>query len=261
MVFVLDVGNTNIKCGLFKDDTLLNSWRMTTKLEQTSDEYGITLINFFKHLGHSTDDIQGIIISSVIPSVNYTLIHMCHIYFNLDPMLVSPGIKTGINIKYDNPKELGADRIVNAVAAFERYGGPVIVVDFGTATTFGVINDKGDFLGGAICPGLKISAEALTLNAAKLPRVELTMPDSVIGKTTVSGMQAGLIYGFIGQVEHIIRRIKKELGTNAKVIATGGMSYMIDGESQHFDEIDRLLTLTGLNILYHKNKGEKREDS
>ena len=261
MVFVLDVGNTNIKCGLFKGDTLLNSWRLTTKMEQTSDEYGIMLINFFNHLGHSREDIQGIIISSVIPSVNYTLVHMCHIYFNTDPMLVSPGIKTGIHIKYDNPKELGADRIVNAVAAYERYGGPVIVVDFGTATTFGVINEKGDFLGGAICPGLKISAEALTLNAAKLPRVELSMPETVIGKTTVSGMQAGLIYGFIGQVEHIIRRMKKELGVNTKVIATGGMSYMIDGESQHFDEIDRLLTLTGLNILYHKNKGEKREES
>jgi len=253
MVFVLDVGNTNIKCGLFEEEKLISSWRLTTNLEKTSDEYGISIISFFEHLDHNPEDVEGIIISSVIPSVNYTLSHMCEIYFNKKPMLVSPGIKTGINIKYDNAKELGADRIVNAVAAFERYGGPVIVVDFGTATTFGAINEKGDFLGGAICPGIKISAEALTLNAAKLPRVEISFPDSVIGKSTVSGMQAGLIYGLIGQVEHIIKRMKKELGQDAKVIATGGMSYMIDGESKYFDEIDKLLTLTGLNILYNKN--------
>jgi type III pantothenate kinase len=253
MVFVLDVGNTNIKCGLFNGDDLISSWRLTTNLEKTSDEYGIAIIAFFEHLKHKTSDVDGIIISSVIPSINYTLVHMCEIYFGRKPMLVSPGIKTGINIKYDNAKELGADRIVNAVAAYEKYGGPVIVVDFGTATTFGAINEKGDFLGGAICPGIKISAEALTLNAARLPRVELSFPTSVIGKSTVTGMQAGLIYGFIGQVEYILRRMKKELGKDAKVVATGGMSYMMESEASHFTEIDRLLTLTGLNIIYNKN--------
>ena len=211
------------------------------------------MTSFFAYLKRELSGVQGIIISSVIPSINYTLMHMCRTYFDKTPIFVSPGIKTGINIKYDNTKELGADRIVNAVAAFEQYGGPVIVIDFGTATTFGVINEKGDFLGGAICPGLKISAEALTLNAAKLPRVELNMPESVIGKSTVTGMQAGLIFGFIGQVEHIIRRTKRELGTDAKVVATGGMSHIIDTENRYFDEVDRLLTLKGLNILYHKN--------
>lgn len=253
MVFVLDVGNTNIKSGLFDKDTLVSSWRMTTDVEKTSDEYGVLVTSFFNHIGCKRTDVEGIIISSVIPSINYTLKHMCLIYFDLTPIFVSPGIKTGINIKYDNAKELGADRIVNAVAAYEQYGGPVIVVDFGTATTFGAINEKGDFLGGAICPGLKISAEALTLNAAKLPRVELKRPDSVIGKSTVTGIQAGLIFGFIGQVEYILRRMKQELGTPAKVVATGGMSYLIDEEIRHFDEIDRLLTLKGLNIIYHKN--------
>jgi len=254
MVFVLDVGNTNIKCGIFNRDTLISSWRLTTNLEQTSDEYGISILGFFSYLDLNVDDIQGIMISSVIPSINYTLTHMCKIYFNKTPLLVSPGIKTGINIKYDNAKELGSDRIVNAVAAFEKYGGPIIVVDFGTATTFGAINENGDFLGGAICPGIKISAEALTLNAAKLPRVELSMPKSVIGKSTVSGMQAGLIYGFMGQVEYVLKKMKKEMGGDVKVIATGGMSYMMEQEGNKiFEEIDRLLTLTGLNMLYKRN--------
>jgi len=254
MVFVLDVGNTNIKCGIFNGDTLISSWRLTTNLEQTSDEYGISILGFFSYLDLSIGDIQGIMISSVIPSINYTLTHMCKIYFNKTPLLVSPGIKTGINIKYDNAKELGSDRIVNAVAAFEKYGGPIIVVDFGTATTFGAINENGDFMGGAICPGIKISAEALTLNAAKLPRVELSMPKSVIGKSTVSGMQAGLIYGFMGQVEYVLKKMKKEMGGDVKVIATGGMSYMMEQEGKKiFEEIDRLLTLTGLNMLYKRN--------
>jgi type III pantothenate kinase len=253
MVFVLDVGNTNIKCGLFKDDQLVSSWRLTTNLEKTSDEYGVSILSFFSYLDINISDVEGIMISSVIPSINYTLTHMCQMYFDKTPLLVSPGIKTGINIKYDNPKELGADRIVNAIAAYEKYGGPIIIVDFGTATTFGAVNEKGDFLGGAICPGIKISAEALTLNAAKLPRVELTTPKSAIGKSTVTGMQAGLIFGFMGQVEYVINKMKAELGDGVKVIATGGMSYMMDGEKKIFQEIDRLLTLTGLNILYKKN--------
>jgi len=253
MVFVLDIGNTNIKCGLFKKDTLISSWRMTTDTLKTSDEFGILVTNFFHHIDCRREDVEGIIISSVIPSINYTMEHMCQIYFDITPMFVSPGIKTGINIKYDNAKELGADRIVNAVAVYEQYGGPAIIVDFGTATTFGAINEKGDFLGGAICPGLKISAEALTLNAAKLPRVELKRPESIIGRSTVTGIQAGLIFGFIGQVEFIVRRMKKEVSPNAKVVATGGMSYLIDEEIRHFDEIDRLLTLKGLNIIYQKN--------
>jgi type III pantothenate kinase len=253
MVFVLDVGNSNIKCGLFADDKLINSWRMATKLERTADEYGIRIISFFDHVGRRPDDVQGIIISSVIPSINYTLQHMCTTYFNKKASVVGPGMKTGINILYDNPKELGGDRIVGAVAAYTLYGGPCIIVDFGTATTFGAVSKEGDFLGGAICPGVKISAEALSAGAAKLPRVELLKPDAVIAKNTVAGMQAGIIYGYVGQVDYIIRRIKAEMGGNPKVIATGGLARLIAQETDEIDEVNSLLTLTGLNILYHKN--------
>lgn len=259
MVFVLDIGNSNIKCGLFAGDKLIDSWRMTTKLDRTADEYGIRILAFFNHVGQKPEDIEGIIISSVIPSINYTLQHMCSTYFNKTAMVVGPGIKTGINIKYDNPKELGADRIVSAVAAYALYGGPCIIVDFGTATTFGLVSKEGDFLGGAICPGLKIAASALTVNAAKLPRVELIKPDTVIGKSTIAGMQAGIIYGYVGQVDYIIRRFKKEIGGSPKVIATGGLARLIAQETDEIQEINSLLTLTGLNILYRKNakKGKK----
>lgn len=254
MIFVMDVGNSNIKCGLFENGELKHSWRMTTRLERTSDEYGIRINAFFAHVKHSTEDIERIVISSVIPSINYTLQHMCAIYFNKKPIFVGPGIKTGINIKYDNPKELGADRIVGAIAAYHLYGGPCLIIDFGTATTFGAVSENGDFLGGAICPGLKISAEALTLNAARLPRIELNKPSSIIGKSTVAGMQAGIIYGYVGQVDYIIDRFKKELGGSVKVIATGGLANIVAQESKHIDEINNLLTLVGLSRVYEMNK-------
>lgn len=257
MVFVLDVGNSNIKCGLFSDGKLINSWRMTTKLERTADEYGIRIMAFFNHVGLNTKDIDGIIISSVIPTINYTLQHMCSTYFKKTAMVVGPGTKTGINIKYDNPKELGADRIVGAIAAYHLYGGPCIIVDFGTATTFGAVSKNGDFLGGAICPGLKISAEALTVNAAKLPRVELVKPESIIAKSTITGMQAGIIYGYVGQVDYIIRKFKSEIGGEPKVIATGGLAKLVAQETDEIDEVNSLLTLIGLNIVYNKNKKKK----
>ncbi len=253
MVFVLDVGNSNIKCGLFEGDKLMSSWRLTTDTERTADEYGISIMSFFRHIGHGADDVEGIIISSVIPSINYTLQHMCSIYFEKKAMIVGPGIKTGLNIQYDNPRELGADRIVSAIAAYALYGGPCIIVDFGTATTFGAVSENGDFLGGAICPGLKISAEALTVNAARLPRVELLRPESVIAKNTIAGMQAGIIYGYVGQVDYIIRRMKQEMGGEPKVVATGGMARLIAQESDEIGTVNSLLTLTGLNILYHRN--------
>lgn len=253
MVFVLDVGNSHIKCGLFDGEKLLNSWRLKTDLDRTADEYGIQVVAFFNHGSHKTQDVEGIIISSVIPSINYTLQHMCSTYFGKKAMFVNPGIKTGLNIKYDNPKDLGADRIVSAIAAYTLYGGPCIVVDFGTATTFGVISEKGDFLGGAICPGIKISAEALTESAAKLPRVELVKPDSVIGTGTIQGMQAGIIYGYVGQVDYIIRRMKKETGGSPNVIATGGLASLIAQETQEIDEVNSLLTLIGLEIVYRRN--------
>ena len=260
MIFVLDVGNSNIKCGLFEDEKLLDSWRMTTDLDRTADEYGIRIMAFFNHGGHKPQDVEGIIIASVIPSINYTLQHMCAIYFNKTAIVVGPGIKTGINIKYDNPKELGADRIVSAIAAYTLYSGPCIIVDFGTATTFGVVSAEGDFLGGAICPGLKISAEALTVNAAKLPRVELVKPDSVIATSTVTGMQAGIIYGYAGQVDYIVRRIKKEIGGNPKVIATGGLARLIAQETSEIDEVNGLLTLIGLDIVYRKNAKKPKHE-
>ncbi len=253
MIFVLDVGNSHIKCGLFKGDKLKNSWRMATSTELTSDEYGIRIVSFFEHAGVEPADVRGIIISSVIPSINYTLQHMCAVYFDRQAMIVGPGMKTGINILYDNPRELGADRIVGAVAAYTLYGGPCIVVDFGTATTFGAVSKNGDFLGGAICPGLKIAADALAEGAAKLPRVELVKPDCVIAKNTVLGMQAGIIYGYVGQVDYILERIKKEMGGSPKVIATGGLSRLIAQESSQIDELNGLLTLIGLNLLYKKN--------
>lgn len=257
MVFVLDVGNSNIKCGLFGGKKLMHSWRMTTSLERTADEYGIRIMAFLGHLGLTQDDIDGIIISSVIPSINYTLQHMCSTYFMKKALIVGPGVKTGINIKYDNPKELGADRIVGAIAAYHLYGGPCIIVDFGTATTFGAVSESGDFLGGAICPGLKIAAEALANGAAKLPRVELIKPETVIGKSMITGMQSGIINGYVGQVDYIIRRFKKEMGGEVKVIATGGLAKLIAQDTDEIDEINSLLTLIGLNIVYNKNKKSK----
>lgn len=254
MIIVLDVGNTNTKCGLFEESgTLLHSWRMTTKIEQTSDELGITVTSFFRHLGLRTEDVTGIMISSVIPSVNYTIEHMCRIYFHKTPCFVGPGIKTGINILYDSPRELGSDRIVNAVAAYEIYGGPCITVDFGTATSFGAISEKGEFIGGTICPGIKITADALTTNTAKLPRVELVKPKTVINKNTIGCMQAGILYGYVGQVDYILRKMKAELGGNPKVIATGGLAATIASETKMIDIIDNRLTLQGLYRIYQKN--------
>ncbi len=262
MVFVLDVGNSNIKCGLFRDNKLINSWRIATDLDRTADEYGIQIMSFLSHGHHSPDDVEGIIIASVIPSINYTLQHMCSIYFKKTAMFISPGIKTGINIKYDNPKELGADRIVSAIAAYTLYGGPCIIVDFGTATTFGVVSESGDFLGGAICPGLKISAEALTVSAAKLPRVELVRPESAIGTSTITGMQAGILFGYVGQVDFIIRKLKKEIGGTPKVIATGGLARLIAQETFEINEVNSLLTMIGLDIVYKKNaKPKTRRDN
>lgn len=252
MILVMDIGNTNIKCGFFSENVLLHSFRLATEVEATSDEYGLKLIEFSKYLGINPADVDGIMVSSVIPSVNYTIEHMGRLYFHRRPLFVGPGIRTGLNIKYDNPKELGADRIVNAVAAYDMYGGPVITIDFGTATTFGAISADGDFLGGAICTGIRISAEALTNNTAKLPRIELAQPDQIICKSTVTGMQAGIMYGYVGQVQYIVKKMQQELG-NARVIATGGFSSVIAEQSDVIDEVVPTLTLLGLNTLYHRN--------
>jgi len=255
MILTLDVGNTNIKSGLFEDGRLAHSWRMSSVRQRTSDELGIMMVSFFGHINRKPEEVTGIIISSVIPSMNFTVEHMCNLYFkNAEPLFVGPGIKTGMNIRYENPKELGSDRICNAVAAYRLYGGPVLTVDFGTATTFGVVSDKGDFLGGAICPGVIISMDALTERTAKLPRVELVKPKSVIGKNTANCIQAGVIYGYVGQLDYIINKIQMELmDPDIKVIATGGMARLIS-EYSHYDIIiNSTLTLEGLHMIYRLN--------
>lgn len=254
MILTMDIGNTNIKTALFDGMETVQYWRISTNRNMSSDEYGILLMNLFDHHRIAVKDVTGIMISSVVPQINFTIEHMCRSYFGREPLIIGPGIKTGINIKYENPRELGSDRIANAVAAYELYGGPCITIDFGTATSFGVISEKGEFLGGAICPGLKLAAEALTERAAKLPRFELTKPESVIGKNTVSNMQAGIVYGYIGQVEYLVKRMKAELGDpSTKVIATGGLAVLVADESKAIDTLDGLLTLKGLRIIYEKN--------
>ena len=254
MILTLDIGNTNIKAGVFNGPELVDYLRISTDRTKSSDEYGILLLNLFAH-SKIDPAVDGIIMSSVVPTINFTIEHMCSNYFNQTPMQVVPGIKTGINLKYENPRELGSDRIVNAVAAYELYGGPCIFIDFGTATTFGVVSERGEFLGGAICPGIKLASEALTERTSRLPKIELVKPESVIGRNTVSNMQSGLVYGFIGQVTYLIDCMKRELGApNAKVIATGGMSRLIASGTDAIDEIDGLLTLKGLRIIYERNQ-------
>lgn len=254
MILTLDIGNTNIKAGVFNGPELVDYWRISTDRAKSSDEYGILLLNLFAH-SKIDPAVDGIIMSSVVPTINFTIEHMCSNYFNQTPMQVVPGIKTGINLKYENPRELGSDRIVNAVAAYELYGGPCIFIDFGTATTFGVVSERGEFLGGAICPGIKLASEALTERTSRLPKIELVKPESVIGRNTVSNMQSGLVYGFIGQVTYLIDCMKRELGApDAKVIATGGMSRLIASGTDAIDEIDGLLTLKGLRIIYERNQ-------
>ena len=254
MILTLDIGNPNIKAGVFNGPELVDYWRISTDRTKSSDEYGILLLNLFAH-SKIDPAVDGIIMSSVVPTINFTIEHMCSNYFNQTPMQVVPGIKTGINLKYENPRELGSDRIVNAVAAYELYGGPCIFIDFGTATTFGVVSERGEFLGGAICPGIKLASEALTERTSRLPKIELVKPESVIGRNTVSNMQSGLVYGFIGQVTYLIDCMKRELGApDAKVIATGGMSRLIASGTDAIDEIDGLLTLKGLRIIYERNQ-------
>ena len=254
MLLVFDVGNTNIVLGLYDGDKMIYHWRAATNELKTADEYAASLGMMFQLDGVTFDMVTDIIISSVVPPVNPTLEYLCRRYFHVEPMMVGPGMKTGLNILYDNPRELGADRIVNAVAGTTLYGGPLIIIDLGTATTFCAIDEKKRYLGGAVTPGIGISMEALFQRASKLPRIELTPASSVICKNTVSAMQSG-IYGAIGQVDGIVRRMKKERGyKEIKVIATGGLADLIASQSETIDVIDPLLTLKGLYILFKKNR-------
>lgn len=254
MILVVDVGNTNIVLGIYEGKDLLHHWRMSTNRSTTSDEYGMMMYNLFQHAGIQLDQVEGVIISSVVPPLMFVLEQLCSKYLKKEPLIVGPGIRTGLNVRYENPREVGADRIVNAVAAIELYGSPCIVVDFGTATTFDYIDERGQYLGGAVAPGIGISTEALYQRAAKLPRIELVKPKSVIGRNTVASMQAGIIFGFAGQVDGIVDRIKREFGNEPKVIATGGLAEMISEESRTIEVVNPLLTLQGLQIIYERNK-------
>ncbi|PGZ94470.1 pantothenate kinase [Bacillus pseudomycoides] len=259
MIFVLDVGNTNAVLGVFENGKLLQHWRMETDRHKTEDEYGMLVKQLLEHEGITFHDIKGIIISSVVPPIMFALERMCEKYFKIKPLVVGPGIKTGLNIKYENPREVGADRIVNAVAGIQMYGSPLIIVDFGTATTYCYIDEHKQYMGGVITPGIMISAEALYNRAAKLPRIEITRPSSIIGKNTVSAMQAGILYGYVGQVEGIVKRMKEEAKQEPTVIATGGLAKLIAEESNVIDIVDPFLTLKGLYMLYERNSNLQHE--
>ncbi len=256
MVICIDIGNTNIKYAIYDKDTLKFSFRVATDLKKTSDEYGAQLTGMLTTKSVAVDDIEGGIVSSVVPSLDYTIDKMCDLYLHIRPLHIAPGLKSGLNIRCDDAREVGADRIVNCVSAIVGYGNgkPMIVVDFGTATTFNIINENNEFIGGVIAPGIKGSLDSLVNGTAKLPRVEIEAPDSIIAKNTVTNMQAGIVFGFAGLVEYIVKRIKKELKTQeVTTIATGGFSNVISKEIGCIDIVDKLLTLKGLKYLYDLN--------
>ena len=270
MLLALDVGNTNTVLGLYdlasgNPPALAAHWRVSTHRTQTADEYGVLFTNLFNLHGLATSQVKHIIISSVVPPVESTLAQVCESYFKLKPLFVEPGIKTGMPVLVDNPAELGADRLVNAIAAYEKYGGPAIIVDFGTATTFDVVSAKGEYLGGIISPGLGISADALFSRAARLGRVDIKRPPKVIGTTTVTHIQSGLYYGYIGLVDGILARMIAEIGTDIndpahpKIIATGGLASLIAEDSRYIETIDDMLTLDGLRIVFERNRERNPE--
>lgn len=254
MILVVDVGNTNITCGVYEEKKLKTTFRMTTKMPRTSDEYGISICEMLRTNQIDKEDIEGTIIASVVPNVMHALIGAFKRYVGTNPMIVGPGVKTGIKITSDNPREIGPDRIVDAVAAYELYGGPVLVMDFGTATTYDLVTEDGCFGVGITAPGIRISAKALWEDTAKLPEIEIKKPKSILARETISSMQAGLVYGQIGQTEYIVNQVKKETGyDNLKVVATGGLGRIIADETDVIQIYNRDLTLEGLRIIYEKN--------
>lgn len=256
MLLVIDVGNTNITMGVFREDELLETFRLTSAHSRTSDEYGITISDLVEHRGIKANEINDVIISSVVPNVMYSLTSGIIKYFHTTPIIVGPGIKTGIRIVTENPKQMGADRIVDAVAAYELYGGPVLVVDFGTATTYDLIMEDGSLVAGVTSPGIRLIANALWQGTAQLPKFEIAKPQSILAKETITSMQAGLVYGYIGQTEYIIKKIQEEAGLETlKVVATGGLGKLIADETDYIQVYDNRLTLKGLRLIHKKNKG------
>jgi len=254
MLLVIDIGNTNITIGLFEGDKLGARWRLATNHERMPDEYGLQLLELLAHTKHSVQELSGVCLASVVPPLTSKFVEACRMYTGLEPLVIDAGVKTGVRIRYEDPRAVGADRIVDAAAVQRLYGGPACVVDFGTATTFDAISAEGDYLGGAIAPGVGISAEALFMRTAKLPRVDLQRPPAAIGRNTVHAIQSGLMFGYVSMVEGMVARIRKELGAQMKVIATGGLAEIIANETDVFDIVDPWLTLKGMQIIWNLNR-------
>jgi type III pantothenate kinase len=254
MLFVLDVGNTNTVLGVFEQDQLKHEWRIKTDRYKTEDEFGMLIKSLLDHKGIAFSDIHGVIISSVVPPIMFALEKMCKLYFNIEPLVIGKAdVQSHLKMQYPNPHEIGADRIVNAVGAITEYKGPLIIIDFGTATTYCYVNENEEYVGGVISPGINVSMEALYSKASKLPKIEIVPPERVVGTSTVEAMQSGVFYGYVGQVDGIVKRIEKQHSVKATVIATGGLASLISHESETIDHVDPHLTLKGLYLIYQKN--------